>query len=123
MGSMLHPNPFGTFRVTIGTALDTDAAIFLLKSPAGIQTPQEPVAGVRRPRPLCRFPGVFDLGTARRVGAAAPTHGIQGRIQDIRIGVEDHRDDFLLPQPQADLETVTLPPVQHRVDHSGLLAG
>jgi hypothetical protein len=77
IGSMIHPSPLGTSRVSEMARHSTYTPPFpLLESPVGIQTPQEPITGIGRQRFLAWLSGIVHLVNPRRVRATKAARGV-----------------------------------------------
>src|SRR5208337_3985708 len=75
-----------------GLALDVHAAVFLLKLPVRIDSPEESSVVADGLFALIRCVGIDYLGDSGRVGPAVPARRIYWKIMNVVIGVERDGD-------------------------------
>src|SRR5581483_3419812 len=91
-----------------GAALSVHTTILLLKPPVGIKPPKESVTCIGWEHALVWATRILDLRDTGCIRATEPAGLIQRTIMHCVIGIENHRNDSFLEQPQINLEVAVL---------------
>ena len=101
-------------------ALNVSSAVFFLKSPVGVHSPQESVVASFALELFMGLACIFHFLNARGVGTAPFVRGIHGLVVDLVRSVEHRGDDFLFVEANIHHEIAAIVLQDLRTHHVGL---